>query len=80
MSDKPRLGFLGTGWIGRHRMEAMLATGLVDAGAIVDPSAEMRAEAAALAPDAATVDTIDELLTQDLDGLVIALLFYYFFL
>jgi len=24
---KPRVGFLGVGWIGRHRMEAMLATG-----------------------------------------------------
>jgi predicted dehydrogenase len=72
VSDKPRLGFLGTGWIGRHRMEAMLATGLVEAAAIVDPSPEMRADAADLAPAAATVDTLDELLTQDLDGIVIA--------
>ena len=23
---KPRVGFLGVGWIGRNRMEAMLAT------------------------------------------------------
>ena len=29
--SRPRLGFLGVGWIGRHRMEAMLATGLVEA-------------------------------------------------
>lgn len=72
MSDRPRLGFLGVGWIGRHRMEAMLATGLVEAGAIADPSPEMRQEAAALAPRAAVVDGIEELLTQDLDGLVIA--------
>lgn len=72
MSDKPRLGFLGTGWIGRHRMEAMLATGLVEAAAIADPSHEMRGEAAALAPAAAVLDNMDELLTQDLDGLVIA--------
>lgn len=72
MSDKPRLGFLGVGWIGRHRMEAMLATGLVEAAAIADPSHDMRTEAAAAAPDAAMVETLDELLTQDLDGLVIA--------
>lgn len=72
MSDKPRLGFLGTGWIGRNRMEAMLATGLVEAAAIADPSHEMREEAAAFAPGAAVLDNLDELLTQDLDGLVIA--------
>ena len=47
----PRIGFLGVGWIGRHRMEAMLATGLVEAAAISDPSPEMMAEAAALLPE-----------------------------
>jgi predicted dehydrogenase len=47
VSDKPRVGFLGTGWIGRNRMEAMLATGLVEAAAIADPSHEMREQAAA---------------------------------
>lgn len=72
MSDKPRLGFLGTGWIGRNRMEAMLATGLVEAAAIADPSHEMREEAAASAPGCAVLETLDELLTQDLEGLVIA--------
>ncbi len=72
MTAKPRLGFLGVGWIGRHRMEKMLATGAVEAAAVADPSPEMRAAAIQLAPDAATVDTVEELLTQDLDGLVIA--------
>lgn len=72
MSDKPRVGFLGVGWIGRHRMEAMLATGAVEAAAVADPSAEMRTEALKLAPDAMVLDGLDELLTADLDGLVIA--------
>lgn len=72
MTTKPRLGFLGVGWIGRNRMEAMLATGAVEAAAIADPSPEMRLEAAKAAPDAAMVETLEELLTQDLDGLVIA--------
>ena len=53
--DKPRIAFLGTGWIGRHRMEAILSTGLVEAVAIADPSEEMVAQAQALAPDAAVV-------------------------
>ena len=44
---RPRLGFLGVGWIGRHRMEAILETGAVEVAAIADPSPEMAAEAAA---------------------------------
>ena len=72
MSDKPRVGFLGVGWIGRHRMEAMMKTGAIEVAAVADPSADMRAAAVELAPDAAPVNTLDELLTQDLDGLVIA--------
>ncbi|MFC7538018.1 Gfo/Idh/MocA family protein [Sphingomonas sp. GCM10030256] len=72
MSGRPRVGFLGVGWIGRHRMEKMLETGVVEAAAIADPSPEMREAALALAPNAAMVDGLDELLNQDLDGLVIA--------
>jgi predicted dehydrogenase len=68
----PRLGFLGVGWIGRHRMEAMLRTGAVEAVAIADSSPEMAAEAAKLAPGAAILSTLDELLEADIDGVVIA--------
>lgn len=50
----------------------MLSTGLVEAAAIADPSPEMRLAALEMAPAAAVVDGLDELLTQDLDGLVIA--------
>ena len=69
---KPRLGFLGVGWIGRHRMQAIQATGLVDIVAIADPSPEMAQEAGRLAPGAALVDTLDDLLDCGLDGIVIA--------
>jgi predicted dehydrogenase len=69
---KPRLGFLGVGWIGRHRMEAMLATGLVEAAAIADPSPDMVAQAQALAPDAKLADGLEGLLAEDVDGIVIA--------
>ncbi|MFV0622873.1 Gfo/Idh/MocA family protein [Sphingomonas sp. ac-8] len=69
---RPKLGFLGVGWIGRHRMEAMLATGAVEAAAISDPSPEMVAEAQKLAPDAAVVDSLDAMLALGLDGVVIA--------
>jgi len=72
MTSRPRLGFLGVGWIGRHRMEAMLATGAVEAAAIADPSGEMAAEALKLAPAAKRVEGLEGLLAERLDGIVIA--------
>jgi predicted dehydrogenase len=72
LTSLPRLGFLGVGWIGRHRMEAMLKTGAVEVAAIADPSPEMAAEAAKLAPGAALVATLDDLLDAGADGVVIA--------
>ncbi|HKP76281.1 MAG TPA: hypothetical protein VJT67_12210, partial [Longimicrobiaceae bacterium] len=41
----PRLGFLGVGWIGRHRMEAIANAGLCEVAAIADSSTEMLAAA-----------------------------------
>jgi predicted dehydrogenase len=72
MTSRPRVGFLGVGWIGRHRMEAMLATGAVEAAAVADPSDEMAAEALRLAPDAKRVEGLEGLIAEQLDGIVIA--------
>jgi predicted dehydrogenase len=72
MTAKPRLGFLGVGWIGRSRMQAMADTGLIEVAAIAEPSPEMAAEATKIAPDAVRVDGLDGLLELELDGLVIA--------
>lgn len=72
-SAKPlKLGFLGVGWIGRHRMEAILSSGLAQAAVIADPSPDMLAAAAELATDAKRVETLAEMLTEDIDGIVIA--------
>jgi len=67
-----RLGFLGTGWIGRNRMEAMLATGQAHAAAVCDPNPEMLDEARRSAPTALVVQDLDAMLALDLDGVVIA--------
>lgn len=67
-----RVGFLGVGWIGRHRMAAMLETGGIEAVAYCDTSDEMAAEAAKLAPGAVRVDGLDAMLREGLDGVVIA--------
>ncbi|HET8657177.1 MAG TPA: Gfo/Idh/MocA family oxidoreductase [Longimicrobiaceae bacterium] len=71
-STLPRLGFLGVGWIGRHRMEAVARSGLGEVVAVADPSEEMRAVAGESVPGAARLDSFDALLEQELDGVVIA--------
>ena len=67
-----RLGFVGTGWIGRNRMDAMLATGVAEAVAICEPNAEASRDARDAAPTAVPVESLDGLLSVGLDGLVIA--------
>jgi predicted dehydrogenase len=68
----PRLGFLGVGWIGRHRMKAVLGAGVAQAAAIADLDPALREQAAADAPDAQLAGSLEELLELDLDGIVIA--------
>ena len=70
--SRPRLGFLGTGWIGRHRMAALAATGLAEIVAVAEPDDTCAAEALALAPAAKRVDGLDALLREDIDAVVIA--------
>jgi predicted dehydrogenase len=69
---RPKLGFLGTGWIGRHRMQALAGSGLVEIAAVADPAPEQLAAARMLAPAAAVGSTLQDLLAMELDGLVIA--------
>jgi predicted dehydrogenase len=69
---RPRLGFLGVGWIGHHRMKAIVETGAIDVAAIAEPSAEMAAQAGRLASGAKLVARLDDLLDLGLDGIVIA--------
>jgi predicted dehydrogenase len=69
---RPHVGFLGVGWIGRHRMEAILAADAVEVVAIAEPSPDMASAAGQLAPDATLVSTLDDLLDLGVDGVVIA--------
>jgi predicted dehydrogenase len=68
----PRLGFLGVGWIGRNRMQAVAAAGAAEVVAVAD--ADMAAAGAAAADVGAVTVRPDELLGPDLDldGVVIA--------
>ncbi|NVB79055.1 MAG: Gfo/Idh/MocA family oxidoreductase [Kofleriaceae bacterium] len=68
----PRLGYLGVGWIGRHRMEAIARHTGAEVVAIADPDRRRRETAVAIAPNAQSCEHLGQLLELDLDGIVIA--------
>jgi predicted dehydrogenase len=70
---RPRLGFLGVGWIGRHRMERIVESDAADVVAIADQSPAVALDAAAQIAGARVAGTgIEALLEAELDGVVIA--------
>src|SRR4051812_49769842 len=68
----PRLGFLGTGWIGRNRMQAIAESGAAEVSMICDSSSGCVEEALRIVPGAKVAQDFEELLNSGLDGLVIA--------
>jgi predicted dehydrogenase len=60
VATRPRLGFLGVGWIGRSRLEAIERSGAATVAAVADPGVE----------DA--LPSLEALLREELDGVVIA--------
>ena len=69
---RPRLGFLGAGWIGRMRMQAVAVSDTAEVCAIADSAEQALAEAARIAPGAELLVNLGQLLACELDGLVIA--------
>jgi predicted dehydrogenase len=69
---RPRLGFLGTGWIGRDRMRALADSGVAEVAVLADPAPETLRAAAGDVPAAALATGLDELLDAGLDAIVIA--------
>lgn len=70
--SKPRLGFLGVGWIGRNRLDALARSGLAEIAAVADPSPSNLSEASKITAGAEQFSSLDALLNLDLDGIVIA--------
>ena len=60
VATRPRLGFAGDGWIGRHRREAIEASGAAGVVAVADPGVD------------GCLGSFEELLELDLDGIAIA--------
>jgi predicted dehydrogenase len=68
---RPRVGFLGVGWIGRNRLEALARSQLVDIVGVSDPVTENARAVQAVVP-CTIAQSYRELLDMDLDGVVIA--------
>ena len=67
------LGFIGVGWIGRNRMEAILKNTSAKAGIIAEPFQENAAEAEKLAKNAIFEESPEKIYSEEnLDGIVIA--------
>jgi predicted dehydrogenase len=69
---KPRLGFVGVGWIGLSRMKAILEEDCGVAAVLTDPNRDALQGALEAAPSAALCGDLDELLGSDVDGVVLA--------
>jgi predicted dehydrogenase len=72
IGTRPRLGFLGVGWIGRHRMRALADSGVAEVAAVADPSQECVEQALGDASGARSATSLDELVDAGVDGVVIA--------
>lgn len=68
---RPRLGFLGVGWIGRHRLARLAASG-AEVAALIDPDPAACAAVLADHPNARLCYDFSEMLALGLDGVVIA--------
>jgi predicted dehydrogenase len=67
-----RLGFLGVGWIGAHRLEAVAREDLVRIAAIADVVPGRAEQVAAGCRGTVALESFEALLEQDLDAVVIA--------
>ncbi len=69
---KPRIGFVGIGWIGLHRLKALAAADTVEIVALADTCPENVFQARPCAPWASLHEQTGSLLLEDIDGVVIA--------
>lgn len=69
---RPDIAFVGTGWIGLHRMKVLADSGLCNLVAILEPDYANARRALELAPAAILIQDMDDLLDTYPDGIVIA--------
>jgi predicted dehydrogenase len=70
--DRPSLGFVGVGWIGRNRMEAIALDERVEVTGVVEPAEDLALQALEVSPSAERYPDYEALLDARPDGIVIA--------
>src|SRR5262249_40349016 len=69
---RPRIGFLGLGWIGQARLRALIDADVVEGAVVADPRRESAMRVATDLPDVRVCASMEDLLEERLDGVVIA--------
>src|SRR5690554_7427530 len=69
---KPKLAFLGTGWIGLNRMKALLEEEVCTPAGVCDLSSANRAMAREAAGNIREFESVEEIIAFRPDGIVIA--------
>jgi predicted dehydrogenase len=70
IARRPRVGFVGLGWIGRKRLDAVATE--IEVAALADADPDRLYEASAAYSDAAASNDFEQMLSEDLDAVVIA--------
>lgn len=68
----PKLGFLGVGWIGKNRLEALTSQRLTEQVYIHDPDPSSIQDILQALPSAKVKESFNDLLQEEVDGIVIA--------
>ena len=68
--NRPRVGFAGLGWIGKSRLDAIAKSGFVEIAALADPNPGTLRKCGAF--NCAAYGSVEEMLREDLDAVVIA--------
>lgn len=69
---KPKIGFVGVGWIGLNRLQAIKKENIITVDAIADTDTDKLNQAATAVPEAKVYSAIEDILTEKPQGVVIA--------
>ena len=72
ISVKPKLAFLGVGWIGKHRLESIAAEDKVEVAYICDQSQELVQEVKEAYQKSSVIAEFNQLIAEKPDGIAIA--------
>ncbi len=72
VEQKPKLGFIGVGWIGRNRLQAIAESNLGNITAVSDPNQQYAEEALQFASGAKVLGSFAEINNSDVEGVIIA--------